>query len=150
MTHKELARVTSVVSGLEPDHRFHTFALQLDFGSSSQGFGHLVLSERLAQDFSQDVCTLFGVQYPQNIVNRQCLALRCFDSYNEAIEGIEVDGRRFTITRWRRKHEPDVPTVLQAREQKLQDTIDRHQRCIRDAFMELHQLRTHYTDWETT
>jgi hypothetical protein len=148
--HREPATVASVMYGIE-DHGILTFSLYMTMGSCGQGFGNIVLrdepGDRSGPRLKAELCELFGVENFDDIKGRQCFVLRCFEE--EEIEGVEVDGKRWTITGFRKRHYPDhVPTVLENKTKQLRERIDYHARGIQDCNRQLERVADRYRDWE--
>lgn len=152
--HREPATVSSVMYGTE-DHGILTFMLYmtLEGGSCGQGFGNIVLrdepGDRSGPLLKAELCELYGVENFDDIRGRQCFVLRCFEDDN--IEGVEVDGKRWTITSFRKRHysdHKDGPSVLETKIRRLRERIDYHARGIQDCNRQLEHVEDGYRDWE--
>jgi len=87
----------------EEDRGITTCSVGIEFKGSYQSFGNLCLTKDDSNDylelFTKDICNVFGVNDYNDLVGKECYALRCFEGWNESIEGLEtLDGKRFTIT----------------------------------------------------
>lgn len=127
----------------------HYLMMKGPTGGWGQGFGQLVLDEKSLAAWKAELCALFRVDKIEDVVGRQCFVLRSWPSWGERIEGLEVDGRRFTITGFCRKHWPDkTKSRLECREIELRDDIDRHAMRIRECVQRLVNVRDGYVDWD--
>jgi hypothetical protein len=145
-TTREAGKVHSTFYGRE-DHGILTAVVRIEFdGGGGQGFGCLAFAnERIADDFVVDLCTTFGVKRLQDLHGRRCIALRCFGYNNELIEALEApDGKRFVLTAWRRKHDPDAPTPLEARSQQVEREIALLERRLVEERARLRRLSAEY------
>ncbi len=144
---RELGTIVDVWSGKE-DHGILTCSIGIDFRGSHQGFGNLCLDKKILPDFMEGVCETFGVKTLNELVGKQCYALRCFSHWNEPIEGLEtLDGKRFTLFSWRKKHFPNSKSPYEERISSLKNRIASDMRRIDDAYKELRKIHTEYTDW---
>jgi hypothetical protein len=115
-----------------------------------QGFGGIALSPPAAADFIASVCALFGVTALTECAGRNCFVLRSWPSWGSDIEGIEVDGRRFTLTDFRRKHWPDVAAdPLARRRESILNSINYAGRDVQRYVAELGRVEDGYIDWST-
>lgn len=149
-THRLEGEVTYVNVGPE-DHGIPTVQLGIQTTQFHQGFGGLALNATTLPLFVQKLCALFGVDDVQQIKGRKCVALWSFGEWNEPIEGLEVDGRRFTITGFRREAHPELDTdKLAAKKRKLQQAVEHHQRTLQEAWDRLARFSADgYVDWES-
>ncbi len=141
-------RAGKVVS-IQRDTDHNTVHVMIEFDRfGTQGFGGLVLLEAEQDAFACEVADLFGVKRLYEIVGESCHGLWCSDEHNEHVEGLEVDGRRFTITAFRRKHFPDADSTALAKRQK---SIEQHianlkrQQAVEEA--RLATLEANWTEW---
>lgn len=119
-------------------------------GGWGQGFGGLAFDEPHLAAWKQDLCALFGVTDIAEVVGSQCFILRCWASWGSDIEGLEVDGRRFTVTDFRRKHWPEkTKTQLENKAEALRSDIDYHARRIREDVQRLETLHEGYVEWSS-
>lgn len=141
--------IESVRSGDE-DGRWVTAWIHVDFFGSVQGFGGYVLNEHLPA-WEAEICKLFGVDKFDDIVGKNCWALRCFPGFGESIEGLEgQDGQRFTATSFFRRHlGRPVESVLEKRRADHIRTIAQLTRRVNDETDRLAKLDAKYVDWET-
>lgn len=149
---RERATVESVFIGVEPDHGCTTFSLMMKFDACGQGFGHVVLDDETLPVVRRELCALFGVATFEEIKGRECFVLRCFDSWNEPIEGVEVDGKRWTLTSFRRRcypnHAESAGSVLDHRIRDLRLDIDRLAKNIQTKNAKLASITSQFVDWE--
>lgn len=116
-----------------------------------QGFGQLIMTPEHMADWKASVAALFGVATYEECVGRQCFVLRCWPSWGADIEGLEVDGKRFTITDFRRKHWPDkAHDQLENKRAAIRRDIDFHARRIREETAHLGTVHEDYVDWSAT
>jgi hypothetical protein len=114
-----------------------------------QGFGGLVLDEASAKDWTESICALFGVQTLAECTGRFCHVLRSWPTYGSDIEGLEVDGKRFTLTAFRRKHWPaKAKSVLENRKADLLRSIARAGEDVQRFVHRLETVEHGYVDWE--
>lgn len=143
------ARVSSVSFGKE-DHGILTSYVHCEGtdGGWGQGFGGLGLDEEHGAAWKAALLDLFGVKTLDEIAGRNCFVLRSFPGYGADIEGLEVDGRRFTITEFRRKHWPGKewdPLVM--KRQRLLDHIESLARRQGDLVRDVNTSGDGYVDW---
>lgn len=113
-----------------------------------QGFGGLLLDPHHLADWKASLAVLFGVKTYDEIVGRHCFVLRCWPAYGADIEGLEVDGRRFTITDFRRKHWPEkARDQLTNKTEAIRRDIDYHARRIREQVAALERASDGYVEW---
>jgi hypothetical protein len=145
---RELGKIDYVRSGKE-DHGILTCSIGIDFnGDSHQGFGGLCLDTDLIKSFKKDLCKTFGVKKIEDLVGKECFALRCFGFLNDNIEGLEtLDGKKFTISTWRKKHFTNASNPLEQRFKHLVSEINHARRQIKEAEQDLAQLDSEYTNW---
>lgn len=144
---REPGTIVSVWSGRE-DHDILTCSIRIDFKGSTQAFGNICLNEELLPSFVQDICNTFSVNSLDELEGKQCYALRCFGFWNDLIEGLEsMDGKRFTLTSWRKKHFSNVQNPLQHRINSLKSDYDSHIRRANSISQELKEIEKDYTDW---
>jgi hypothetical protein len=136
---REEAVVTHIFYGVDHDHDCWAVHIDLRFDAGDQQSFGGVVDDAHAPDFARAVCNIFGVEVSndegeirkalQKIIGRQCIALYAWGKYNEEIEGLEVDGSRFTKTGWMRKHFPNTKSKLDREreiltQQKKSDLLD--------------------------
>lgn len=147
---REPARVREATCEVDEDHDvivpwIHVEGLD---GGWGQGFGGLILDEKHAEDWKVSICALFGVKELVECEGRNCFALRAWPTWGTDIEGIEVDGCRFTLTEFRRKHWPNEPAdPLSRRRNAIINDINWHGSRIVERASELHRLADGYVDW---
>ena len=150
MSTRELGKVDRVHSG-EEDPGIDTVDLGIDFkGGGHQGFGGLCLNDKKFKDsFIKELCETFGVYDLQDIAGKECYALRCWDGWNEPIEGIEsVDtGRRFVISVWRKKMGCKDTDPLESKRDRYNRDIENALRRIKETIQYLKELDKGYVDW---
>lgn len=113
-----------------------------------QGFGGIGLGPEHAADWTAAICALFGVKTLAECTGRNCFVLHAWASWGHDIEGLEVDGRRFTLTAFRRKHWPEHPCdPLTRRKASLLADINRHGRDVQRKVAELEKVEVGYVDW---
>lgn len=117
-------------------------------GGWGQSFGGLCLNDEFGAVWKADLCALFGVDNFEAIKGRRCFVLRSWPTYGSTIEGVEVGGKRFTITGFRRKVVPErAPTPLEQKTEILRADIDRAARNIQDLNRRLASVVDGYVDW---
>lgn len=149
MSTKELGTITDIFVGKE-DHGIPTVSVTIEFGGCTQGFGNLCLPKETQETYLEMLCDIFGVSdyNYKKLIGKKCYALRCFDSWNESIEGVEsLDGARFTHTDFRHKLHNTKETVLAARKTYLQDDISRLSELVNRKKKELKTLDHSYVAW---
>jgi hypothetical protein len=141
------ATVSYVKVGPE-DHGIPTVWIGCEFGGS-QGFGGMCLDENTTAAYVDDICTLFSVSNIDDIVGRHCFVLKSFSGWSERVEGLEVEGRRFTISGFMKRHWPDKyrSRLEQAKEQAASE-IAHLTRRIRAVTEELARMDEDFRDWE--
>lgn len=148
--YRDLGKVGCPFYGKE-DHGILTCSLPIDFvEGSSQSFGNLCLDEQSGPAFVSSLCDLFGVKELTKIQGKQCYALRCWNKWSTDIEGLEVEGKRFLITEFRRRFWPeDTKTPLDNAKESALREIEWAKRRIQEAQTELEHLSDDYVDWES-
>lgn len=147
--YRERAVIKEMQIGTE-DHGINTCWITLEFGSSVQGFGGLILNNaKLRRSFVSDLCKVFDVSQPEELVGRKCYALRCFGVHNEPIEGLEeaLTGKRFVMTDWIKKHQPETKDVLTRTKEALQTQIAQLEARIKRDKQHLKTIHKGYVDW---
>lgn len=147
MSKREFATVESAFYG-EEDHGILTCSLRMQGKGWSQGFGNLALGVKSGPAFVADICEFFGVKELKHTIGRGCHVLRSFDYLNDPIEGLEIDGQRFTLTAWRRKYNPLHEDRLVQEKRRIESEIGCAERTLREAHRRLLRLEADYTDWE--
>jgi hypothetical protein len=149
-THWLEGEVTYVNVGPE-DYGIPTVQLGIQTTQFHQGFGGLALNETTLPLFVRGLCELFAVDDIEQIKGRKCVALWSFGEWNEPIEGLEVDGRRFTITGFRRRAHPELDTdKLAAKKRELRRAVEHHKRMLSEAKARLDRFSADgYVDWES-
>jgi hypothetical protein len=89
------------------------------------------------------LCTVFGVGDFDDIRNHPCIVLRCWPRHQEPIEGLEVDGRRFTLTAFARNAKPPI----ERRRQEIEHAQQSARRRLSELSYTLEHLRDQYVDW---
>ena len=150
--HREAAVVSHVMYGRE-DHDILTFSLYMTSESGGQGFGQIVLrdeeGDRSGPALVRELCELFGVEAFDDIKGRHCFILRCFEF--EDIEGVEVDGKRWTLTSFRKRHYPKYKgavSVLESKREHLHERLSHLAREIEDTNKRILNVAYGYRDWE--
>lgn len=148
MSTREQTAISKAWYGVEPDHGILVFELYCVFKDAGQAFQACV-DEKLGSAMVREVCELFGVSKVEQLVGRQCFALRCFPYWSEQIEGFEVDGRRWTKTGCVRRHAPShARNPLEAREEDTRAHIAALAENIQRQTDDLRKLRSDFVDWE--
>lgn len=148
MITREFGTISDTFLGKE-DHGIQTAWIYLDFKGSSQGFGGLSLTNGLDIHFISDLCSLFNVDKFKDLKGKKCYALRCFDTWNTPIEGLETEnGEIFTITDFRHKHVPGkIVTPLENKKTDLLSTISWATGRIKQAEQDLKEIEKEYVAW---
>jgi hypothetical protein len=149
VSHREEATVESVTPPTREDHGalVCTVLFKLGAGGSFQGWQSVILSDDTAQLYVDELCRVFGVESLADIAGKRCAVLRSFSDYNEMIEGVEVEGRRFTTTMWRRRWHPDLPGNLEQRRQDLRRNIASLRQSIALCERRLGLIDDDFVDW---
>ena len=144
---REPATVDYVRCG-EEDHGILTSTIGMKGQGWGQGFGGLALEPEHLEAWKADLCALFQVEDIDQIKGRNCFVLRSWASWGFDIEGLEVDGRRFTLTGFRRKLWPGKSwSPLGAEEERIRDRIASFASRIADGTKDLARVREGYVDW---
>lgn len=144
---REHATIRKARYGIEEDHGVLVFEVSCDFKGSVQAFQACV-DEQLGSAMVGEVCELFGVSKVEQLVGRQCFALRAWPYSNEAIEGFEVDGRRWTRSDCVRRHAPDhFKDPLKDREEQARERINSLTVQIQTQTNDLARLCSDFVDW---
>lgn len=115
--HAEEVTVESVEYGRD-DHGILTCTLFCEWsGGSRQGFGNLCLDEVTGPAFVRDLCAFFGADARPGeeywsltvLTGRRVRAL--WYQRGGAMDGLELDGRRFMLWEWRRRTFPDAEVL---------------------------------------
>lgn len=118
-------------------------------GGWGQGMGEIVLTDEACAAWRRELADLFGVEKYEDIVGRNCFVLRSWPSCLGQITGIEVDGKRWTVAGFVRRHFPDkAETPLQARVRGLRNSIERAAADIQRWNREIEHAANEYIDWE--
>jgi hypothetical protein len=140
----------------EEDHGIRTVMVQLAFDGGGQMFGGLIYGPQgstkeahLRADFIEDLCATFGVAALSELVGKKCCALRSWKD-SDQLEGLESadTGRRFLLTRWRRKHFPETASPLDDRRASMTAAIERHERENSRLRAQRLNLEVQYVNWE--
>lgn len=119
-------------------------------GGWGQGMGGIVMTAEALEDWKASIAALFGVRTIEETVGRNCFILRSWPGWGSNIEGIEVDGRRFTVTGFTRKHWPEkAKSALEAKEESIRCSIYSNASRIQDLSLELTRVRKNYVEWES-
>lgn len=147
MSTREAATVTSVWYGVE-DHGLLTSWLYMQGDWGCQGFGGLCLKNEAGPLWKSSLCSVFGVRDFEDIKGRQCFILRSWPDYGSSIEGVEVDGLRFTITAFQRQVSPERKwDPLDQKSKELRSRIDSAGRTVQTAVHDLERVTEGYVDW---
>jgi len=114
--HAEEVTVAHSTYGVE-DHGLLTCTVFCEWGGSGQGFGGLVLDEKTGPAFVRDLCAFFGTEARPGkeywslaaLTGRRVRAL--WYQRGGAMDGLELDGRRFMLWEWRRRMHPDAEVL---------------------------------------
>jgi hypothetical protein len=152
--HREAAVVSRAEYGPE-DHGILTFSLYMISvsGSCGQGFGGIVLrdeeGDRSGPALVRELCEFFGVEKFEDIKGRSCFILRCYEF--EDIEGLEVDGKRWTLTGFRKRHYPkhkNAISVLEVKRRRYHERLSHLAREVEDTNRRIMNIADGYRDWE--
>ncbi len=149
MNCKELGTITKAEIYVE-DHGILTSSILIDFKGSFQSFGGLALSKEVSSDYISSVCEIFGVKSLDDLVGKQCYALRNSNSWGEMIEGLEsLDGKRFTHYSWRKRLFPEhTKHPLEEKKNRIINLIGSLKRQLADAEHNLLVIEDNFIDWE--
>ena len=127
----------------------NTVNVGIEFKSSYQGFGGLMLDEKNIKEFVSQLCYTFGVKKESELAGKECFALRAFSTWNEPIVGLEsVDtGRKFTVMAFRTSQGFESPTAYESEVKSLKNRIASAERQISDAENRLQKLASDYVEW---
>lgn len=150
MSQREPATVTRATMGKHEHYDVYVADIRFEDKGCGQGFTDLILDEKVTgPDFAAQICSMFGASKLEDIVGRQCFVLRPWGNGCN-VEGIEVDGKRFTITDFRRKHWPEkAATRLEERQADLRRSINRAAADIQRWTSELSTCAWGYVEWST-
>lgn len=152
MKHRESGTISGHMYGQE-DHGILTCFVYVDYDNGScQGFGGLCLGADYGLDYVKSLCDTFGVERLEDLAGMRCNILRNFTDYNASIEGLEDPdtGKRFTLTKWRRKHwsYEESSTPYHRERARLESDIQQAYRTIEDRQEKLKTLDARYVDWD--
>jgi hypothetical protein len=119
-------------------------------GGWGQAFGQICLDPEHAPAWEREICALFGVDNLNACAQRNCFVLRSWPGFG-MIEGLEVDGKRFTLTGFRKRHYPGTEGArgpLAQRKIGLKRSIRRAAAEIERWTLELDTAHENYIDWE--
>jgi len=147
---REKGRIRSAFFGNEPDRGFLVCMISIGFdGGGVQGFTFGLPKKSFVPKIRKEICGMFGVNDEESLKGKECYALRCFDGYNELIEGLEtMDGLRFTRTGWAWRMGFDQKSVLDDRKESILSTIESCRKRIAREEQSLRTLEKEYVDWE--
>jgi hypothetical protein len=144
---RELGTIREVFYGIEPDHDVLTCSVLFDFG---QAFGWLAFKdERELRDFGRSLRELFSVEALTELVGKSAWALRCRGTNSDPIEGIEYEGKRFTLTGFRRRHDPRAPSARERYRADVEREIISRERVIARLKADLEEACEDFIEWET-
>lgn len=149
MSHRDKATIEYVRPCDDNDHGGFSFHVGLDYvegGHQALGGFHLDCALAMAE-----LCDLFGVSRPDELVNKTCYALKHFDGWNEFIDGIETaKGKRWLMKGFCKRHIPGYKEVdpLSDRARSITRSIESLHRDIARHEEELATLKEHYHVWE--
>lgn len=147
MSTREQATIRKARYGVEEDHGILVLEIACDFGGSGQSFQACV-DDKLGSEMVREVCALFGVATVDALVGRRCFALRLWPTFNEPIEGFEVDGKRWTKSACVKRHAPEhYRDPFEYRSETIRDHIKVLARDIERRTGDLERLRGTYVDW---
>jgi hypothetical protein len=143
------SKITEVFNGTE-DHGIHVIWITVD-GDGVQGFGGICFDDgesELEKDFIKSVCGVFGVKKLDDLVGKECYALRCFEEMHTPIEALEApSGKRFVLTAWRKKHFPETKDPLTGKRESIEGNISFLQRRVAEEKTRLAHLDNKYHEW---
>jgi hypothetical protein len=147
---RERATVRDIRYGKSDDYGVLMLNATFEFDCAVQGLGGLCLDDRTGPAIVAELCAMFGVKTIDEIAGRRCFVLRCWPRLHEPIEGLEVDGRRWTLTDFRRRNWPEKTwDRLADRTDGIQREIERHASEIDRCVDRLRNVRDGYVDWST-
>lgn len=136
----------------DPNGKPNTAWVYLEFkGGSAQGFGGLFLpDDQTMNAFTDQLLDTFGVKNFEDLVGKECYALRNRDGWSEPIEGLEsVDtGKRFTVYRFRKSLGGEVKKPSDEAVERAQARIARLRADLQEAEAELPNIGKDYFDWD--
>lgn len=139
-------RVPATVDGSfrYDDKRGETVWLPLKMGGWHQSFGGYHLPDGMREAWVNELRDLFGGE-PEG---RNCFALYAFGELNEPICGIEVEGRRFIVTDFFRRHGVEVKNKLrEARERTIRE-VSWLTRRINEETARFSTMDESYVEWD--
>jgi hypothetical protein len=151
MNTREHCTIKSATYQKHEHYQCLTLDLGCDFGGSFQGFSSVVLDEEVTgPQLVKEVCALFGVKTIEGLVGRTCFILRSWPTWNEPIEGFEVDGKRWTQNDFVRRMWPDKwEDRFESKAASIRRDIERHAERIQEDTRRLARLREGYVDWSS-
>lgn len=105
---KTMATISSVNLCSEDRFGGRTIAITMDYESGTQVFGSLTFGNNdLVDLFVSDVCKVFEIKQPNELVGRGCI---CFIDENGFISGIQnpLSGKMLITQTWVHKRVPDT------------------------------------------
>lgn len=145
--YRKAAKVAGSFYGKE-DHGILTCSIYLDHEEGGcQAFGNLSLDEKIGPAFVSSICSLFGVKSLEELKGMSCYALYSFPYFNEMIEGIEVNGKLFLLTEFRKRFWPDTNSVLEDRKESIKRDIAWATQRIADLEEKLLSIEGVYIEW---
>lgn len=125
----------------------------VDFNGSGQGFGGLYLDEKAIIGFQKSLTEVFGVEKFEDLVGKECYALRSFSNWNATITGLESfeTGRRMTVNDFRRAMGYKVElNELQESIKRTNESIAFHERRAAEERLEIVKLKRgqDYVEWD--
>jgi hypothetical protein len=150
---RELAKITEVFFGVEPDHQSPLVSVRLEMTDGGVQSFQMCIGLEHHDSIKASILRAFQVPTVDDLVNLPCFVLRSFPYNGEPIEGLEsFYGKRFTKHAWAREHK--LPwaqlSIVSDRSEELMRDISRAERRIRELRMELQRLEHDYVDWEET
>lgn len=150
---REPARVTRATAG-KHEH-YGSLIGDLSFegpdGGWGQGIGGMVLTPETVDAWRRELAETFRVATLEEIVGRSCFVLRSWPGYGHNIEGVEVDGRRWTLTGFVRRHFPDKAIdPLTNRRNKATARLSSLANDLERARREIETCADGYIDWEAS
>ena len=124
--------------------------IHIHFPGFSQGFGGFCVGAEKDAAYKAALCDVLGVTTIDDAVGLDVFGLWCRGEHNEAMEGIERNGKRFTITAFRRSNFPaNFKTAKERAQDSILSTIAWAERRKREAEASLATLDAEWTEWET-
>jgi hypothetical protein len=152
-------RLPAVIESVDPkpvdnDHGGWDVRITLDyFDGGHQSLAGWHVDKKVAEDALREICELFDVKRPQDLVGKKCYGLKYLGGFNEYLCGLEnMLGERFIVRKFLRERYPENRELrkskLQEEEDSIKSDIAHLQRRIKEREADLVRLPFEFVDWE--